>query len=195
MTTKCKICLEIFSSNEGMLEHFLEKHLSKLKIIPCLFCEKELVNFEDLLHHIQLDHQGMQKSQLEFGTAARQTKKQLGDYLDPNKKELGTECPECFEIFSNIDKLNEHAKKEHDREIRPDFVVKMKKMTKNIEKNPPTCEMCTKKFVGVIFTKINCKVMNICFNCYENYFGANALARVTIGTNEDMIKVMRTPLE
>lgn len=37
--------------------------------------------------------------------------------------------------------------------------------------------------------------MNVCFNCYEDYFGANALARLTIGTNEDMIKKMRVPIE
>jgi len=196
VTVKCKICSETFPSYPIMLEHFLEEHLSKLEVIPCLFCDKQLANFEDLMHHVISDHKGMDKSQLEYATAARETKKQLGNYLDfTNNKDIGTECPECFEIFPSIEKLNEHANKEHDRVIRSDFVAKMKKMTKNIDKNPTTCEMCTKKFVGVIFTKINNKVMNICFNCYEDYFGANALARVTIGTNEDMIKKMRTPLE
>ena len=129
-------------------------------------------------------------------TAARETKKQLGDYISIDNKNVGTECPSCFEIFPNIEKLNEHAKKEHDRVIRPEFVAKMKKMIKNIDdEKPPICEMCGRKFIGVIFTKINNKVMNVCFNCYEDYFGANTLARATMGTPDDMIKKMREPLK
>jgi len=80
--------------------------------------------------------------------------------------------------------------------IRPEFVVKMKKMVKNIDdEKPPICEMCSRKFIGVIFTKINNKVMNVCFNCYEDYFGANTLARATMGTPDEMIKKMREPLK
>lgn len=193
VAVRCKICSESFTNNPVMLEHFLDEHLSKLAIIPCLFCnEKEYANFEDLMHHIILDHKGIDKSQLQNATLARLTKKQLGDYLDIKKKEVGMECPECFEIFSNIDKLDVHAKTEHDREIRPEFLAKMRKKIENTD--APVCEMCNRKFVGVVFTKINEKITNVCFNCYEDYFGANALRRLTIGTNEDMIKKMREPL-
>ena len=194
MSEKCKICLIIFDSSPELFEHFLEEHLSKLKIIPCLFCEKELANFEDLMHHIILNHKGMTNSLLENGTLARQTKKQLGDYLDENKKAVGMECPECFEIFSNIDKLQDHSRNEHAREILPEFLAKMRKKIENPNSEPPICERCKRTFPGVVFTKINNKVTNVCFNCYEDYFGVNALARLTIGTNEDMIKKMRTPI-
>jgi len=195
VTEKCKICGDIFSKQVELLNHFEKIHLSQLESIPCMFCDNNFPNFEDILHHIILEHKGMEKSLLEFATAARETKKRLGNYLDANKKDIGTECPTCYEIFPNIEKLSKHALKEHDRVIKPDFVAKMKKMVKNIEKNPPLCEMCNRRFIGVIFTKINNKVMNVCFNCYEDYFGANMLARVTMGTNEDMIKKMREPIE
>lgn len=195
MSEKCKVCLNIFDSIPQLLEHFLDEHLSKLKIIPCLFCDKELANFEDLMHHIILDHKGMEHSLLQNATMARETKKQLGDYLDVNKESVGTECPECFEMFSNLDKLQEHTKKEHAREIRPEFVAKMRNKIKDTNSEPPICERCDKAFPGVIFTKINEKVTNVCFNCYGDYFGANALARLTIGTNEDMIKKMSTPIK
>jgi len=194
VSEKCKICFTIFDSSYELLEHFLEEHLSKLKVIPCLFCKKELANFEDLMHHMTLNHQGMAKSLLENATMARQTKKQLGDYLDDNKKTVGMECPECFEMFSNIDKLQEHSKKEHAREILPEFLTKMRKKIENAS-DAPICEQCNRAFPGVVFTKINNKVTNVCFNCYEDYFGANMLTRLTIGTNEDMIKKMRTPIK
>lgn len=195
MRETCKICSEDFADSPLMLEHFLEEHLSKLKDIGCLFCEKNFENFDDLMHHIELDHTGMTKSLLQNGTLARETKKQLGDYISENEKMVGMECPECFEIFTNIDKLSEHAKKEHKREILPNFLEKIKKRMQNANQESPLCEKCNKCYIGVIFTKINNKVMNICFNCYEDYFGANALARVTIGTNDDMIKKMRIPIQ
>lgn len=177
------------------MDHFLDKHLSKLDKIPCLFCEKLLANFEDLLHHVILEHKGMSKTLLQNATLARETKKQLGDYVDLNKKTVGMECPECFEMFSDINKMTAHALVEHDRIIRPEFLARMRKKIENVDgDDPPVCERCRRKFVGVVFTKINDKVTNVCFNCYEDYFGANALARVTIGTNEDMIKKMRKPL-
>lgn len=195
MSEKCKICLNIFESPPELLAHFLDEHLSKLKVIPCLFCEKKLGNFEDLMHHIKLDHQGMANDLLQNGTIARQTKKQLGDYLDLDKKSVGLECPHCFELFSKLEKLDEHTKKEHDLEIRPEFIAKMREKIETPNEDPPICQRCNKAYPGVVFTKINKKVMNVCFNCYEDYFGANALARLTIGTNEDMIKKMRVPIE
>ena len=178
-----------------MLLHFLDAHLSKLPNIPCLWCDKKFAVFEDLMHHVLLDHQGIKQEQLQSATAARETKKQLGDYLDVTKKEVGLECPECFEMFSKIDQLQKHSIKEHNRVLRTEFLAKMKDKIESLDcGEPPICELCQKKYVGVIFTKINDKITNVCFNCYGDYFGANALARLTIGTNEDMIKKMRTPL-
>ena len=180
-----------------MLDHFLEEHLSKLDSIPCMFCEKEFPNFEDILHHVQLEHQAIDSALLEKATTARDIKKQLGENIDPNAEGIGFECPGCFEQFSGIEKLIDHSKKEHARELKPEFIEKMKKMRDGSQngKVQPICQRCNKKFLAVVFTLIDNKVQNVCFNCYEDYFGANALARLTIGTNEDTLKKMRTPLK
>lgn len=195
MSVKCKVCYENFTDVDKMLLHFLDTHLSKLQNIPCLWCDKTFPVFEDLMHHVWLDHQGIKQEQLESATAARATKKQLGDYLDVTKKDVGLECPVCFEMFSKIDQLQKHSIKEHNRILLPEFLAKMKDKMESLDHGEsPICELCHKKYVGVIFTKINNKITNVCFNCYEDYFGANALQQLTIGSNEDMIKKMRTPL-
>jgi len=129
-----------FPNSPDLLEHFLEEHLSKLKIIPCLFCKKEFANFDDLFHHILLDHKGMEKSLLQNATLARETKKQLGNYIMENEKRVGLECPVCFELFTKIEKLSEHAKKEHHREILPSFLNKIEKKINNADKELPVCE-------------------------------------------------------
>ena len=136
----CKICSVKFPNSPDLLEHFLEEHLSKLKIIPCLFCKKEFANFDDLFHHILLDHKGMEKSLLQNATLARETKKQLGNYIMENEKRVGLECPVCFELFTKIEKLSEHAKKEHHREILPSFLNKIEKKINNADKELPVCE-------------------------------------------------------
>ena len=81
MIVKCKVCSEMFSDTELMLEHFLEEHLSKLKSIPCMFCDKVFANFDDLMHHLVLDHKGMHSKLLQQATAARETKKHSGNSL------------------------------------------------------------------------------------------------------------------
>jgi len=179
-----------------MLDHFLEEHLSKLDAIPCMFCEKNFANFDDILHHVQLEHQAIDSALLEKATMARDIKKQIGDNIDPNNEGIGFECAGCFDQFSSIDKLITHSKKEHDRELKPEFIEKMKKMRDASEngKVQPICQRCNKTFLAVVFTLIDDKVQNVCFNCYEDYFGTNALARLTIGTNEDTIAKMRKPL-
>jgi len=190
----CKICFESFENQRSLLIHFEKEHLSKLKNIPCLMCEKKFKVFDDLMHHIELEHQGIHSEILERGTLARETKKQLGNYVDDTKKGIGMECPECFELFPDVQKINEHTKKEHQRELDPRFIKQMQKTIKDISDSPPICQRCNRKFVGVVFTRIDNKVLNVCLNCYEKYFGENALARLMIGTNEDIIEKMKKPL-
>ena len=195
MTVKCKICSEIFSSHQILLEHFLVEHLSKRKSIPCLFCDKSLANFDDLMHHIQLDHKGMTSETLSNATLARETKKQLGDYIKAAEKGASLECQFCYEMFPTLKILNEHGLKEHQHMLNPEFIGKMNDVIDKSQSNEqPICERCHRKFLGVIFTKIDNKVQNVCFNCYGDYFGANALLRLTIGTPDDMIAKLREPL-
>lgn len=164
------------------------------KKLSCLICPKLFDNFEDLLHHLELDHSGMNAKVLDEATAARETKKQLGNYLDATKKGVGIECPQCFEIFNGVDNLLAHAKKLHDKELDPEFLKKLKDLISNNPDAPPICNRCDTRYLGLITTKINKVVQNICFNCYEKYFGTNALTKVTIGTPDDIITRMRTPL-
>jgi len=165
------------------------------KKLDCLFCPKLFDTFEDLMHHLELDHVGMDSELLKEATAARETKKQLGDYVNIEKEGVGIECPTCFELFNGIEKLNEHGKKEHDKELNPKFIEKLYEMIQNTSKEPPVCTMCNEKFLGLITTKINNVVQNVCFNCYEEYFGTNALTRITIGTPDSMIMKLRIPLK
>jgi len=113
--------------------HFLDAHLSKLPIIPCLWCDKKFPVFEDLMHHVMQDHRGIKQQHLENATAARATKKQLGDYLNVTKKDVGMECPVCFEMFSKIDQLQKHSIKEHNRVLKP----KKSQRGKNLSKLSP----------------------------------------------------------
>jgi len=159
-----------------------------------MMCEKSFKVFDDLMHHMELEHQGLSSNLLQIGTLARETKKQLGNYIDDTTKGVGLECPECFEIFSNVEKINEHTKKEHQRELNPKFIEQMQKTIQKTSETPPICQRCNRKFLGVIFTRIDNKVQNVCLNCYEDYFGKNALTRLTIGTNDDTLQKMRTPI-
>ncbi len=189
----CKICGDSFDSTRSLLEHFEKIHLSQLKDIPCLMCEKSFKVFDDLIHHVELEHKGIHSDLLESGTEARETKKQLGNYLDDAKKGVGMECPECFEVFPDVEKINEHTKKVHNKELDPKFIELMQETIKKTSETAPICQNCNHKFLGVIFTRIDNKIQNVCLNCYEEYFGKNALTRLTIGTNEDMIQKMRIP--
>ena len=165
------------------------------KKLDCLFCPNLFDNFEDLMHHLELDHIGIDSKLLQEATFARETKKQLGNYLDISKKGSGLECPTCFEIFKDIDEISKHGRIEHNREFDPKFLEKIKELVDNTKNNPPVCTRCHRKFLGLITTKINKTVQNVCFNCYEKYFGTNALARITIGTPDEMILKMRNPLK
>jgi hypothetical protein len=165
-----------------------------LKKLECLFCPKHFDNFEDLIHHLELDHVGMDPQLLQDATSARETKKQLGDYLDIKKKGVGIECPACFDMFDSIDNLVKHGEDIHNKELDPKFIETLQKMIQDNTETPPICQKCNQKYCGLITTRINNLVQNICFNCYEKYFGTNALNRLTIGTPDTMILKMRTPL-
>lgn len=164
------------------------------KKLSCILCPNLFDNSEDLLHHLELEHMGIDSKTLQHATSARETKKQLGDYLDITKKGVGVECPTCFELFNGIDNLITHGKIAHNKTLDPEFIKKLKEMIQNNPDSPPICNKCNIQYLGLITTKINDIVQNICFNCYEKYFGANALSKITIGTPDTMIAKMKTPL-
>ena len=167
-----------------------------MSTIKCKFCSKGLANFDDLIHHIHLDHNGIDSEKLSNATLARETKKQLGNYVDVDQKGSSLECNFCFEMFSSLDVLNEHGIKEHGHMINPEFTNKMQDVLDKSEySEQPICERCNRIFLGVVFTRIDNKIQNVCFNCYANYFGENALLQLTIGTNDDMVAKLREPLE
>jgi len=164
------------------------------KKIWCFFCPKLFENTEDLFHHMELDHIGMDSKLLQEATLARDTKKQLGDYINDKDNGAGLECSRCFEMFSSIDKLNEHGKREHNHQLDPKFIEQLQSMIKSTTNTPPICARCNLKFLGLITTKIDKIVQHVCFNCYEKYFGTNALTRITIGTPDEMIIKLKKPL-
>ena len=146
------------------------------------------------MHHLELNHVGIDSDVLDEATAARETKKQLGNYVDDDKKGVGVECPHCFEIFSSLDNLIKHTRKQHNQELDLQCLKKLKELIANYPSTPPLCNRCHTRYLGLITTKINKVPQNICFNCYEEYFGTNALTKVTIGTPDNIIKRMKTPL-
>lgn len=166
-----------------------------IKPYSCIFCPNKYDELEDLLHHVKLEHVGMSSELLEESTKSRETKKQLGDYIENTAKGVGFECCHCFEIFSSLDKLEQHGRKSHNVQFNPDFYKKLEELKKLERSDPPQCQKCNKKFIGLVITRMNNKVQNICFNCYENYYGANALLRLTIGTPDEMIIKMKEPLK
>jgi len=157
----------------------------------CLLCPKEYIVLEELLHHMNLEHIGISSESLEESSKAREIKKQLGDYVGENAKENGTslECPECFEIFSELDKLEDHRKATHKMQFTEDAKKKLKELSTCDEENPPQCERC------LVVCKMDGNPQNVCFSCYENHFGVNALRRLTIGTPDDMLDTMRKPIK
>ena len=138
------------------------------KKFRCLFCPKLFDTFEDLMHHLELEHVGMDSQVLQDATSARETKKQLGDYLDIKKKGVGLECPACFDMFDGIDKLVKHGEDIHNKELDPKFIETLQKMIQENPDTPPTCQKCNERYFGLITTKINNAVQNICFNCSDN---------------------------
>ncbi len=157
-------------------------------------CPKTFQNLDEAIHHLNLDHVGMSEEHLSMGTTAHLTKKQLGDYVKIDGVGACYECPDCFEIFSDPDKLDKHRKKNHHLQLTDDAKQKLKELTELSQNECPICEICKNKFLGLILCKINGKPTGACMNCYENHYGVNALTRLTIGTPDAMIKKMKTPL-
>lgn len=166
----------------------------KEKQFDCLLCPNKYNTLADLLHHMQLEHIGIDAKLLQEGTQARETKKQLGEYVGPDSKGVNFECPECFEIFSDFEKLNDHRKQTHKMQFTDAAQKKLKELPNFDENNPPKCEKCNLFFCGLIVCQIEGKAQNVCFSCYENYYGANALRGLTIGTPDEMIAKMRKPI-
>ena len=164
------------------------------KPYDCIFCPNEYEEFEDLMHHLQLQHVGISSKLLDESTKSRETKKQLGDYINTNTKGTGFECCHCYEMFSSLEELSKHGETVHEIQFNPKFIEKLRKMKKLDNKNPPICEKCNRKFLGLVVTRMNNKVQNVCFNCYEDYYGANALLRLTIGTPDEMVEKLKKPL-
>ena len=72
------------------------------KSYDCILCPNKYEEFEDLIHHLQLEHVGISSKLLDESTKSRETKKQLGDYVNIEKKGVGIECPTCFEKYKDL---------------------------------------------------------------------------------------------
>ena len=164
------------------------------KQYECLICPNRYDELEDLMHHMNLEHVGISPKLLDESTKSRETKKQLGNYINQNNTKTGFECCHCFELFSSIDKLSEHGRVIHKVEFNPGFFEKLQELKKINEQHPPICQKCNKQYLGLVVTRMDGKIKNVCFNCYEGHYGANALLRLTIGTPEKMVLKMKTPL-
>ena len=164
------------------------------KSYGCFFCSNKFTVFEDLMHHVKLQHVGISSQLLDESTKSRETKKQLGDYIDQTTSGMGFECCHCYQMFSSLDKLSEHGRNVHQVEFNPTFFEKLEELKKLDKSHPPICEKCHREFLGLVITRMDNAVKNVCFNCYENYYGKNALLRLTIGTPDEMLKKLKKPV-
>lgn len=187
---KCLGCDLIFETHIQMKAHYKDKHS---KDYNCKLCPKSFQNLEDTLHHIILEHRGITKEQLKRGVAAEQTKKQLGDSILNGEAGVNYDCPECFEFFPSIDKLEEHRIKNHNSQLTNPAKEKLKELFELSQSKDPQCEICKKRYLGLVVCKMESKSVGACMNCYENYYGPNALHQITIGTPNELLKKMRIP--
>ncbi len=197
MWEKCFKCELRFISHRQMLSHMKKEHPIEQTIMDynCIFCPKEFDLLEDMLHHMELDHVGISSQSLDSATKARETKKQLGEYVGEGAKGVNFECPHCFEIFPSSDKVNEHRKTIHQMQFTKDAQKKLNELPAFDEKTPPECEKCKGLFCGLVICKMNGRTQSVCLNCYENYYGVNALRRLTIGTPDDILKKMKSQIK
>jgi len=143
----------------------------------CFICPNQYTELDDLIHHLELEHKQISSEVLEESTRARQTKKDVGNYMEAAKKETIFECPTCFDIFSSLDKLQQHAIKQHELLLTNEVIEKLNGFNAD---SPPQCSRCHRYFIAIITTKIENKAQFVCFDCYEKYYGQNALQKVTI---------------
>lgn len=188
---KCLKCDLFFDTHRKMKKHYQDNHSTTFQ---CLLCPKKFQNKDEVKHHLTLEHRGMSNELLSMGTAALQTKKQLGDYIKEDGTGAGYDCPDCFEMFSNVEKLDDHRKINHNLQLTDEAKQKLKEITDTSKNEAPKCDVCTKRFLGLIVCKMNGNPTGACMNCYANHYGPNALARLTIGTPDEIIKKMKTPL-
>lgn len=162
--------------------------------MECLLCDKTYDYFEDLLHHMELEHRPISSKTLDIATKARETLKQIGNPLENSSKLSANVCPDCFEIFPTVELIDQHRKKDHDVCLTSDAKKKLIALNKQVEKSPPKCEICNLQYQGLIVCRMKGKTVQSCFNCYEEYYDKNALQRLTLGQPDEMIKQMRTPV-
>lgn len=188
---KCFKCDLLFDTHRKMKKHYQDNHS---KLFRCLLCPKTFQNVDEVKHHLTLEHRGMSQKLLNCGAAALQTKKQLGDYVKADGTGSSFDCPDCFEMFPDTEKLDNHRKKIHNLQLTEEAKQKLKEITDTTKDDAPKCEICKNKFLGLIICKMDGKPVGACMNCYENHYGPNALARLTIGTPDEMIEKMKIPL-
>jgi len=155
-----------------MKKHYKEKHSV---IFVCGLCPKKFQNEDEVKHHLYLEHRGMSKEQLNRGAAALLTKKQLGDYVKEDGSGASYDCPDCFEMFPDAEKLNDHRKITHNLQLTDEAIQKLKEITDTSQVEAPKCDVCTKPFLGLIVCKMNGKPTGACMNCYENHYGPNRM--------------------
>lgn len=191
MNEKCLSCDLRFATHWKMKDHYTKTHL---KNYDCPLCPKSFQISKEREHHLNLEHRGMSSFTLDCGSRAVETKKQLGEYINKDGEGGSLECCECFEMFSSIDRLNDHRKINHNMQLTDEAKAKLEKISKSSYQTAPNCEVCKKIFLAIIVCKINNKMVGVCLNCYENHYGPNALTHLTIGTPNEIIKKMKVPL-
>lgn len=157
-------------------------------------CEKSFKEIAELAHHIHLEHSGIDSKKLKLATESRNANN--SEFESIGKKGEGTNfiCPDCFELFSSMDRLADHRKHIHKMQLTEDAQRKLKEMPKSGDKITPQCEKCKLYFVGLVICKIDNITLAACLSCYENHYGVNALRKLTIGTPDDTLDKMRKPI-
>ena len=193
MWDKCVECDLMFSTHIKMINHVKKVHQQDKYC--CRKCPKEFENKNELFHHITLEHIGLEPKLLDVATKSRETKKQLGDFVGENAPPgVSYECPECFEIFPGLEKLDDHRKSDHHMQLTEQAKQKLKNLPSMDKDNPPQCEKCNHWFYGLVVCMMNGKAISVCLSCYANHYGENALRRLTIGTPDNVLAEMRRPI-
>jgi len=157
-------------------------------------CEKSFKEIAELYHHIDFEHSGIDTATLEMATESRNANKSEFDGIGDEGRGTAFPCPECFELFSSLERIQEHRKYVHKMQLTKDAQKKLKEMPKAGDKIPPQCEKCKLYFMGLVICRMDNITLAACLSCYENHYGVNALRKLTIGTPDDTLDKMRKPL-